>query len=149
RESLLSLHKNVVIAGAGLMGHWHAYYAKQLGANIAAVVDVDQSQALSLAARYGSRTALDLNAALRNSDVDFVHICTPSRFHAVHVKECLSAGAHVLVEKPLAATLSETEDLLELARRNKLQLTPVHQFPFQTGFIQLKQRIHELGRPVR
>jgi len=64
-------------------------------------------------------------------------------------KLALEADAHVLIEKPAAPTLEMTEALLQLARRKGKLLSPVHQFPFQEGFRQLRLKAKALGKPVR
>jgi predicted dehydrogenase len=61
----------------------------------------------------------------------------------------LSAGKHVLVEKPLAVDAESTRELLACAREKKLLLNSVHQFPFQRGFSRLLEQAPSLGGPVQ
>jgi predicted dehydrogenase len=130
------------IVGAGLMGRWHAHAARRLGIDVLAVVDVDSRAAQALASRLGPRTRpfAELDEALRARDVDVVHVCTPAGTHGPLVGVALEAGRHVLVEKPLAASLPETEAMLHAAREAGVRLTAVHQLPFQPGV----RRLHEL-----
>lgn len=123
----------VLVIGAGLMGKWHAYYAHQAGAQIVAVVDPIAERAAELAGRYGARACASLEQALELGDVDLVHVCTPLDSHLELVTRCLDAGQHVLVEKPLVASLAELEPLVERAQAAGLCLIPVHQFAFQPG----------------
>lgn len=122
----------VAVVGAGLMGGWHARFAAAAGARIVAIVDTDQPRAGRIAARHkGCLTTTDLEEAIAVSDV--VHICTPTATHGTLVATALRAGRHVLVEKPLAASATETAELLDLASAHRVMLCPVHQFAFQDG----------------
>ncbi|MEP6767213.1 MAG: Gfo/Idh/MocA family oxidoreductase [Acidobacteriota bacterium] len=124
----------VTIAGAGLMGRWHARYAARMGARIAAIVDPDRAAARALAGRFrGAAVFSDLEESLRSAPSAAVHVCTPSASHETSVLTALESGRHVLVEKPLAASAEEAKRLLDLASRRTLTLSAVHQFPFQRG----------------
>lgn len=140
----------VAIVGAGLMGRWHAYYAAKAGATIVAIVDLDARSAAELGRTYPSAHLLrDLSACLTRCDVHAVHICTPPASHAALAMEALASGKHVLVEKPLAPSLDETERLIDLARHNGVLLNPTHQFPYQRGVQRLSRHVNRLGTPVR
>jgi predicted dehydrogenase len=141
---------NVIIVGAGLMGWWHARYARQAGGRVVGVVDRDAVRAAGLARECdGVPCGRDLAEALAGSKSDVVNICTPASSHAELVEKSLVAGRHVLCEKPLALTLAETSRLLTLAGRRGLRLNAVHQFPQQRGFRQLVARRDRLGEAVR
>jgi predicted dehydrogenase len=78
-----------------------------------------------------------------------VHLCTPTKTHGDLIQLCLDAGLHVLAEKPLAENPAITQRLLNSAHEKGVVLCPVHQFPFQRGYIELLQRKLTLGDPVR
>ena len=140
------------IVGAGLMGRWHAHAARRLGIPVVAVVDTHlRAAAEVLAGRIGvsARAFNDLAGCLDRCDVDVVHVCTPPNGHTSLVQLAAERGCHVLVEKPLAPTLGETEAILETARRHGVRVNPVHQFPFQNGVRRLLARSSELGDLVR
>jgi len=140
----------VVIVGAGLMGRWHAYYARRLGAAIVGIVDKDPVKARTLGQRHRSTPLFsELEQCLIRCKPDVVHICTPSSSHFDLAGLALEADAHVLIEKPAAPTLEATEALLKLASRRGKLLNPVHQFPFQEGFRRLRANAAALGEPVR
>jgi predicted dehydrogenase len=139
----------VAIVGAGLMGRWHAHYALRAGAEIVAVVDPDPA-ALE---RFGgahreSRRFSDLDSCITETRPAVVHVCSPPGAHVEVTEAALAAGAHVLVEKPLAPTAADTERLLEAAATRELLLAPVHQFPFQAGVRRLLARRDRLGEVV-
>ena len=125
----------ITIVGAGLMGRWHAYYARRAGAFVAAVVDANADAARDLARRCGRAAVFhDLEEALERMKTDAVHICTPLPSQAGLADMALRAGRHVMMEKPLTPDLGTTLELLELAKERDRMLVPVHQFPFQSGF---------------
>jgi predicted dehydrogenase len=140
----------VCVVGAGVMGRWHAHAAERLGASVIAVVDVRAEAARSLAARHDeARPFSRLDDALAAAPFDVVHVCTPLESHVASIDAALDGGCHVLVEKPLAASLAETEDVLERARARGLVVAPVHQLPFQPGLSAVLARRERVGDLVR
>src|SRR6185295_8789724 len=124
------------------MGRWHARYAAAAGARIAAIVDPDLSAARRLARRFeGSAVFAGIEECLEGTAGAAVHVCSPTGAHASHAAAALSAGRHVLVEKPLAASAAQSERLLDDAGSRGLVLTAVHQFPFQRGARRLRADI--------
>jgi predicted dehydrogenase len=123
-----------VVVGAGLMGRWHAHELARAGGSVVAVVDPNAAAATGLAARHpGARSVATLEEALESTSPDVVHICTPTPTHVTLVKKGLDAGAHLLVEKPLAPDAEPTDELLRLAQQAGVHLCPVHQYVFQPG----------------
>ncbi len=85
---------------------------------------------------------------LLESEVDAIVIATPIRTHYTLAREALSAGKHVLVEKPLAASVSEAQELLQLARERDLVLMVGHTFLYNPAVRELRRLVQEgeLGR---
>lgn len=131
----------VAIIGAGLMGRWHAHAARRAGATVRWVVDSDLARATELASTTGSTAAGSLDEVLRARAPDVVHICTPPATHRALARQSFEAGAHAIVEKPLAGSLLETRELITLATQHERVLVPVHQFLFQRGVQELGTRI--------
>lgn len=67
-------------------------------------------------------------AMLQRSDVDAVVIATSVRFHFPMAKAALLAGKHTLIEKPMAASTEECEELIQIARTKGLVLMVGHTF---------------------
>ena len=137
----------VAVVGAGLMGRWHADAVERVGGRIVAIVDPDSARGEALALRLASRPAVvrELEAALRDQATDVVHVCTPLPTHESVVAAALGAGAHVLVEKPLAAAAPTVERLHAEAASRRLLLCPVHQFLFQPGILRAARVLPALG----
>ena len=131
----------ILIVGAGLMGRWHAYYAKRLGARLAGVVD-------PVRGLPGEVLYTDLGVCLDAVEADFAHICTPTETHVALAAECLSRGIHVICEKPPAMSVIETRRLLDLAADRGVTVSAVQQYPFQRGMRRLRERLSELGEVV-
>jgi predicted dehydrogenase len=96
---------------------------KAEGVELVAVSDPSGAVAHSVARRYGLAAAYTNQGSVwADESVEAVIITTPDRFHHALTTEALGAGKHVLVEKPLTATVEEAEDLVELVDRTGLTL---------------------------
>ena len=117
------------VVGAGVFGRHHAAkYLRLPGVKLDAVADP------SAEARHYVETHLHVPAVADWREllgkVDIVSVCSPASTHADIVRAFLNAGAHVLVEKPIATDLEEAEELIELAAARGLVLTVGHQERF-------------------
>src|SRR5690349_7926872 len=96
------------LVGCGKVGHTHAGALRALAeADFVAVCDALPERAAAFAARYGVRPYTDLRALLDETRVEAVLVATPHPLHAAPAVLAAQAGAHVLVEKPLAASLAD------------------------------------------
>ena len=134
----------VVIAGAGLMGRWHAHAARRAGALVVAAADPDMARA----ARIAPATYPDLQTMLAATTPDLLHLCTPTATHGSLLRLAAAQGVHAFAEKPLAADLAETRDLLDVAEAAGIRLCPVHQYAFQASIETILRRRERLGAPV-
>jgi UDP-N-acetyl-2-amino-2-deoxyglucuronate dehydrogenase len=125
---------NIAIIGAGAISgeHIEAYLAFPERCKIVAVVDIDREKARSKAAKYKLDASVyeHHSDALQHVHIDVVSVCLPPFAHATVTIDCLNAGAHVLVEKPMAPSLQECDDMIAAAKRNKKILSPVAQMRF-------------------
>ena len=119
------------LIGCGNIGKRHAQHIQnhQEG-NITGVFDIDIEKGLTLANKYNSKHCKSFDELL-NLDVDIVNICTPNGLHAEHAIKCLKAKKHVLVEKPMALSTYDCEQMLHTALENNKQLFVVKQKPLQ------------------
>jgi predicted dehydrogenase len=83
-----------------------------------------------------------------NPNVDAVVIATPVRFHHPMAKACLLAGKHVFIEKPLARTVAEAEELVQIAESKGLVIMVGHTFMFSPAVNRMKEIIDsgDIGR---
>ncbi|MCC6500691.1 MAG: Gfo/Idh/MocA family oxidoreductase [Anaerolineales bacterium] len=130
---------NAIVVGAGLMGRWHVAAIRSVGGQVLAIVDSDENRAAGLARHIkNARVYSRLEDALDHAQPEVVHICTPAPTHRELAIQALHSGAHLLIEKPLADTLGDTQYIFDLAEQRRLTVCPVHQFIFQDGI----QRLH-------
>jgi predicted dehydrogenase len=137
------------VIGAGPMGRWHATELSRAGGVVVAVADREPTAAAALASSHpGAGDFQEPEAMLAAAAPEVVHVCTPTASHVELAERCLDAGAHVLVEKPLAPDAAATEGLLSYAERRALTVCPVHQYPFQPGATRARRALPGLGRPL-
>ncbi len=105
----------VGVVGAGFIGVDHlAAYASWPDAEIVGVADPDPGTVAAAAARHGTRAHPDVAALLAAGGVDALSVCVPTGLHLPVVRVAAAAGVHVLLEKPMAATVAECDEIAEL-----------------------------------
>ena len=94
-----------------------------------------------------AETTSEFDYLLGRADIDAVAIATPVRLHFEMARKCLEAGKHVLVEKPMACSVQQCQELIELADRQKLTLMVGHTFIYSAPVKKIRQIIgaRELG----
>lgn len=139
----------VAVIGVGSMGIHHARIYRELPeVDLVAVADTDPQRAEVVAARYNARPYTDHRRMLERERPDAVSIAVPTALHESIGLDALEAGAHVLVEKPIAATPEGALRLIGRARELGRQLMVGHVVRFNPAMQALKQRLEagELGR---
>jgi scyllo-inositol 2-dehydrogenase (NAD+) len=100
----------------------------------------------------GARTATaDYRELLAIDDIDtYIVSLTPEKLHYPVARECLLAGKHVFLEKPMAVELTEADDLIAIARRQGVKFTIGYSQRFNPKFAYVKKSIADgtIGRPV-
>lgn len=115
----------VGVAGVGSLGQWHArVYSELSGADLVGVYDADRARAEEIAQRYHTRP-FDSLEALADA-VEAVSIVVPTDHHLDVARLFLERDRHVLVEKPIADTTENAEQMVALARDRKLILQVGH-----------------------
>jgi predicted dehydrogenase len=120
------------VAVVGL-GYWGPNLVRNLheisSGEAVAVCDLREDQLETIKRRYPTlRTTTRFSDLLDDPEIDAVAIATPVSTHAKLASAALEAGKHVFVEKPLAASSAEAEDLISIANREGLVLMPGHTF---------------------
>jgi UDP-N-acetyl-2-amino-2-deoxyglucuronate dehydrogenase len=129
------------IVGCGVIGKTHAAAIASLDdAELAGVADVVPESARALASTYGVATYPHLAKMLSEEDIDVVTICTASGLHGAQAEEAMSAGKHVIVEKPLEITLPAIDHLLQVQRNSGVKLAVISQHRYDAA----ARRVHEL-----
>ena len=114
-------HIGAAVIGTGFIGTVHAQALRRLGVNVVGLLGSNPERGAAAANALGmSKSYPDLDALLNDSDVQVVHVTSPNQFHHQQVKQILAAGKHVVCEKPLTMTSSESAELVELANATDL-----------------------------
>ena len=132
----------VGVVGVGALGQHHArVYASLPGTTLVGVVDIVPGRAEQVAGPLGTR-ALSHYADLFGQ-VDAVSIATPTTLHAEIGEQFLNRGVHVLVEKPIAHTLEDADQLIPAARANDRVLQVGHLERFNPAVKQLREIVRK------
>ena len=122
------------VIGVGYLGRFHAQkYAQATGCELVAVVDPRPEARDAVAAELGTRAVADHRELLGKVDAVSVVTPTPAHFRIAH--DFLTAGAHVLVEKPITETPREARELIQLARRQQRVLQVGHLERFNAAIL--------------
>ena len=90
------------------------------GAELVAMAGTHREAALAVARRFGLSENMEVENLIQLDQVDLVYIATPPFLHYAQVRAALDAGKHVICEKPLALSLAQADELLQLARARDL-----------------------------
>ncbi len=134
----------IVVVGAGHMGRAHARKVAELAradgsVRLTGVADLDRERAAALAAELGVPSRGDARELLAQADAAIVAV--PPVAHFEVAAAVLESGLHLLLEKPIAATLGEAQALVALARRRARVLQVGHQEWFNAAMRVVRERI--------
>jgi predicted dehydrogenase len=140
----------VIVVGIGNMGKSHALaYYKTPGFELVGFVDRLPEKREALSTELGGIPQFDdFDTALAATKPDAVCICTYPDTHAELARKSLLAGAHVFVEKPLAVSVEEASDLVNLARKSKKKLVVGYILRVHPSWKKFIEISHTLGKPL-
>lgn len=132
---------NAGVIGVGRMGQYHVgVYSELTGVNLVGIVDINEARSSEIAKKYRTKFYKDFRSLF--GKVDVVSIAVPTSMHYAVAKECLQAGVHCLVEKPITNSLAEAEELFNIAQKNGAILHVGHVERFNGA-------VQELSKAVR
>ena len=109
---------------------------------LVAAADVVQITLDRFKERYpGARTYLSAEELCRDPDVEAVWVSSPNRFHAEHAMLAARYGKHVVVEKPMAISFEQAEQMVEAAERHGVKLLAGHTRAFTLPIRAMRQVI--------
>jgi predicted dehydrogenase len=134
------------IIGTGFMGRVHLEALRRVGSvDVVAIAGRRQEAVTSLAQSFRiARAETDYRRLLEDRSIDAIHICTPNAYHAPIAMDALSAGKHVLCEKPLATSSEEGNRLVAMAAEKKLRNCTCHNLRYYP-MVQHMRRMREEG----
>ena len=140
---------HTAIFGTGFIGRVHLDAIRRLkSVEIIALANPTIAVAQQLGTGFAiSSIVADYRNILNNPEIDAVHICTPNAQHYAMAKDALEAGKHVACEKPLATTVEQAKELVELAAKKSLRNCVCHNLRYYPMVQQMRSLIEagELG----
>lgn len=116
------------------------------------IAEVNPERLREMAEKTGARSAsADWQDIVRNPAIAAVYIsATPETTHYPMAKACLLAGKHVFLEKPIAMTLAQADELIAIARQAQLKFTIGYSQRFNTKFAYVRRCVRDgsIGTPV-
>lgn len=132
---------NVGVIGAGRMGQYHVgVYSEMTGVNLVGIADIDEARGAPVAEKYLTSHYTDYRDLF--DKVDALSIAVPTSAHYDIGKECLTAGIHCLVEKPISNSLEKAEELFRIADSKNLALHVGHVERFNGAVQELKKVVN-------
>ncbi len=142
----------VGIAGYGLAGRsFHGALLKSCGFDIAAILTTNATRARQAKEDFPTVKIVESFDALLGCDLDLVVIATTNDVHATLALSCIKAGIPVVVDKPFARNLRETEDVLQASRESSVPITVFFNRFWDSDTLTLKRVIGQglIGKPFR
>ena len=133
---------NFAILGCGAVAGLHATAIKNMDrGNLYAVCSTNYEKAKKFASDRGCIAYQTLNELLNDSNVDIVCICTPSGLHCEHAVMVANAKKHIIIEKPMAITDAQIQNIISAVKENGVKCEVVTQFRFSNSVKKLKNYI--------
>lgn len=116
------------------------------GVDLVATVDPDQAKAADAAAQVvGCRPYTDVSQMLRDVNPDVVHVVTPPKTHSPLAIQVMDASAHVVIEKPMALSVAEADEMIAAAAKSQVHCICVHNCLWKPSVLKAR-RLLEQGR---
>ena len=139
---------NFAIIGCGRIAKRHAELlgtGQVAGARLAAVCDIQRDRAEAFGAKYGVPAFASIDAMLAAPGIDAVAVLTPSGMHAEHAIQVAGSKRHVLVEKPMALTLTDADAMIRACDAAGVGLYVVKQNRFNVPVVKAREAL-DAGR---
>jgi UDP-N-acetyl-2-amino-2-deoxyglucuronate dehydrogenase len=140
------------IVGCGRISYKHveALINNQEEAKLVAVCDLIEQRALERSRQYETsiekahvKVYTDYMKMLDNENIDVVVIATESGYHAKHAIDCLNKDTHVLIEKPIALSVQDADQIISLAKEKNKKVCVSHQNRFNAPIQKLRKALEE------
>jgi predicted dehydrogenase len=141
----------VAVIGAGQVAVRHAEsYAANPDAELVAVVDPLLERAEALAARFGATAHASYEDVLASGTIDAASACVPHDLHLDVTRAAVRAGVHLLMEKPIANTLADADEMIRLVDEAGVTMMIGFVHRFRTEVLEAKRLLEEqaLGPPA-
>src|SRR5699024_1137109 len=135
---------NFAIIGCGFIAKKHAKAIQEVeNAKLVAVCDKVPEMMELYTNEYGAKAYTDMQEMLEKENIEIVCICTPSGLHAPIAVEVAAAKKHIILEKPIAMSLEDTDKIIDACRDNQVKLAVVHPNRFRPVVKEVKKSLDE------
>jgi UDP-N-acetylglucosamine 3-dehydrogenase len=137
------------VIGTGAMGRNHVrLYHDIPESELVAIADSDSTSGELVARRHGVRFYTDYREMLDTEKIQALSVCVPTTMHCQVATEVIQRGIHVLIEKPIAASVEEGQAIIDQAYQHSVVCMVGHIERFNPAVVELKRRLvaGELGR---
>jgi predicted dehydrogenase len=131
----------VGIVGYGRIGAEHAGWLSRANGIRAVAADDPTPARLELARQRGLRTYSHVEDLLRDDSIDVILVSTPTAMHHVDALAALSAGKHVMIEKPMALDLAQAIEVIELGEKKQCVISVFHNRRWDVDYLTVKRAI--------
>ncbi|WP_320110892.1 Gfo/Idh/MocA family oxidoreductase [Draconibacterium orientale] len=142
---------NIAILGCGKVAHLHAKAIQNIpNARLSGVWSRTPETAKSFASEYDVEAFTDISKLVSEKKIDLAIVCTPHPFHLEPTLQAAEAGANILVEKPLASTLADSDQMINACKKHGVKLGVISQRRWYESVKRIKNAIDDgkIGKPV-
>lgn len=142
---------NVAIIGCSKIAHLHAKAILQIPElNFKSVWSFTPASAQKFVDEYGVKAYSGIPEMIKTENIGMAVICTAHPYHAQPAIQAMEAGAHIIIEKPLAATLQDCDLIIETSRRTGRKTAVISQRRWYQPIVRMKKAIEEgkIGTPM-
>lgn len=135
-----------IIGCGGIINNHLPVWLRLKNVKVTAVCDVNKRLAIKTASRFGiPRYYTELHEMLKKENLCILDNCTPVQFHTPLSIEGMESGCHVIVEKPMALSKKDADEMIQTAKKNGVWLFPIHNTLFNPTVVEARSLIAEGG----
>ncbi len=135
------------LIGCGRIAPNHIEAASNCGIDIVAICDIVTDRMVETSKRSGFSENIrfyeDYRQMLAREELELIAICTESGKHASIALDCIAAGCHVIIEKPIALSLRDADAVIEAGQREGVVVCACHQNRFNKSIMKIREALDE------
>lgn len=135
------------LIGCGRISENHITAAIRNNLNIIALCDIEEEKMKNIISKFNLphdvRQYIDYKEMLKKEKPQLIAICTESGKHGRIALDCIDAGSNLIIEKPIALSLEEVDQIIEKAKEKNVKVSPCHQNRFNRSIQKIREAIEE------
>jgi len=134
----------IALVGCGRIAKRHSEllgFDQIKGAQLVSVCDNVIDKANKIGEQFNVPAYIDMDAMMKSEPIDIVVVLTPSGLHAEHVVNLSKYGKHIIVEKPMALSIEDTEAMIYACDANNIKLFVIKQNRFNVPVVKLRKAL--------